>query len=418
MTDLSRDVVRASTVAPGATRSGMPINSLGFDLVCPGGYECYPALWVRDFAMSLDSGCIGVGCALKTLCLIASRQNGPAARNLDHALVPPWSICDHILFDGSAVFFPGTYSPGNDQGGEPFGTLPPVGDHYEFIHIAHWLARQGTNASFLADEIDHVTLWERLCRAFDAPDTDPETGLTISSPQRRAVGFGFYDSVYLTGAMAYSSLLRLRAARQMAELAGAHGDRSAAERFARVAERLGLAIAEAFAVRDGRGWLLAATEIGAVPDVWATLLALHLEALPAPLLDELRHTVMRAVRAGSIEHRAAVCHVPTDHRQPDGACWPRTAEGFGSISYQNGGYWHTPTGWLIEAVASADAEMAQGLLSRYISAVTAEDFRNTDAEGAPWEWILPDGTRDKGAYMTSVTLPLGVLRNLQPRDEA
>jgi hypothetical protein len=53
---LTRDVVAASRVPPGQKSGGSPTNSCGFTLIMPGGRGSYPAYWVRDFAMSLQSG--------------------------------------------------------------------------------------------------------------------------------------------------------------------------------------------------------------------------------------------------------------------------------------------------------------------------------------------------------------------------
>jgi hypothetical protein len=56
--DLTRGVVAASRVMPGQKVGGSPTNSCGFTLIMPGGRGGYPAFWIRDFAMSLESGFI------------------------------------------------------------------------------------------------------------------------------------------------------------------------------------------------------------------------------------------------------------------------------------------------------------------------------------------------------------------------
>ena len=127
---LAGDVVQAARVRPGERRAGSATNTLGCTLIMPGGN--YPAFWIRDFAMSVDSGWITPDEILNHIRITARAQNGAAPRVLKNGLViPPYAIPDHINFDGGAVFYPGTYGTGSDQGTGAYGFLPPVDDHYE-----------------------------------------------------------------------------------------------------------------------------------------------------------------------------------------------------------------------------------------------------------------------------------------------
>ena len=56
--DLTADVVEASRVRPGQSVAGQGPNTTGGTLIRPGGRQCYPALWIRDFAMSLECGLV------------------------------------------------------------------------------------------------------------------------------------------------------------------------------------------------------------------------------------------------------------------------------------------------------------------------------------------------------------------------
>lgn len=77
-------------------------------------------------------------------------------------------------------------------------------------------------------------------------------------------------------------------------------------------------------------------------------------------------------------------------------------------TYQNGAYWHTPTGWLITAVQRRDAPLASQLFREYVQHLRQDDFRLGSRHGAPWECIGPKGYVQNGVYMTSVTLPWSI----------
>ncbi|MHB8970351.1 MAG: hypothetical protein ACYC3X_12840 [Pirellulaceae bacterium] len=411
--ELAAATVESARVRPGQSRGGMGPNSTGITLITPGGN--YPALWTRDFAMSLDCGLINAAEILPQLRLIAQCQNGEQERRLPSgAMIPPFAIVDHVHLAGGAVFYPGTYSSGEDQGAPPWGPLPPIDDHFYFVHIAYSLWRDTGDAKFLDELMGDRSVLERLERAFESPASDLKTGAAVTNQERRAVGFGFQDSVYLLGSLSFATLLRYRAARQLADLCTARGRTPAAAAYMQTARNIADHLVPVFgdpARRDG--WLLAATEVGKQPDVWATLFALHLGVLPEEAADRARKTLVAAVRApgNTIEYQGAVRHVPSDRYFRPHQCWEA---GGGTVNtYQSGAYWHTPTGWLIEALQAVDPTLARQVCDRYVSHLREGDFRRGEARGAPWECF---GFELAGAqnpvYMTSVTLPLAILQEL------
>jgi hypothetical protein len=401
--EMARDVVEASRVRPGQRVGESVPNSLGHTLIRPGGRDCYPAMWVRDFSMSLDCGLISSQEMLDHLRLIAASQNGSVERRLfSGAIIPAFAIPDHINFDGSTVFYPGTMSAGEDQGGEPFGVLPPADDHYELIHIARHVFK--THPQVV------TAMSDALIRAFNAVEVNASTGGMVStSPARRAVGFGFCDTVYLTGSLLFPSLLRWRAANELAAMFPDRGDE-----YSKSAAGIASHIVAIFGdVPRIGGWLYAATDIGRQPDVWGTLFALHLGVLPAEFAIRARRTVADAVRNGEIVYRAAVRHVPATFDASPSSAWSRVAPGIPINTYQNGAYWHTPTGWLIAALHRDEPQLARDLFREYIAQLRDDDFRKADAFGSPWECFGRDGrARQNPVYMTSVTLPLAVIEKL------
>jgi hypothetical protein len=403
---LARDVVAAARTAP-------PKSAVGFALVTPAGRGGYPAFWIRDFSMSLESGLFPRDEIEAHLRLVANVQNGAEVRPLAHGLsVPPFAIPDHVTLDGKAVFFPGTYASGDDQGDGTYGVLPPDDDDYEFVHMAFLLHEgHGTArfASLLNEPIGGRPLLERLRRAFDVPRVDATTGAVVTDLERRSVGFGFCDGVVLTGSLCFPTLLRERAATELAELCDAAGESAPAAELRAIAATIRAHVATTFAdpARDS-GWLLAATGVGRQPDVWATLFALHRGVLPDPAARRALATVVDAVRRGTVTLEGAVRHVPTDRDASPDSAWERTA-GEAKDTYQNGAYWHTPTGWLVEAVTRAEPKLAQRLFDEYVDHLRRGDFRLGADHGAPWECFGRGGEHaQNGAYMTSVTLPLAV----------
>jgi hypothetical protein len=414
LSDHTRATIDASRVLPYQSVARSVRNTTGQTLIRPGGRDCYPAFWVRDFAMSLDSRFIKSDETLHALKLIAKTQNGPTPRRLKSgALIPAGSIPDHILFDGSPVFYPGTMSPADDQGGEPFGTLPPADDHYEFIHIAHWLLSSTRNPSFLLEKINDVPILERMIKAFDVPTADPSTGGMFSTPaNERAVGFGFYDIVHLTGSVLFPSLLRHRAALELADLLTA-ANQPGADQYQQIAASIRSHLVPIFSDSDKKhGWLLAATDIGRQPDVWSTLYALRLDLLPDDFAARARATIADAVTRNTITSQAAVRHIPTDHDFSRESAWQKTAPGIPINTYQNGAYWHTPTGWLIWALAKSHPDLAQQIARDYITHLRRHDFRQGPQHGAPFECFTQDVAAPQNpVYMTSVAVPLSVLRS-------
>jgi hypothetical protein len=409
--ELAAATVESARVRPGQSRGGS--NTTGITVITPGGN--YPALWTRDFAMSLDCGLIRPAEILAHLRLIAKCQNGEKERRLQSGgIVPPFAIVDHVNLAGGAVFYPGTYSSGEDQGAPPWGPLPPLDDHFYFIHIAYALWRDTGDAKFLAETIAGRTLLDRLDGAFHSPASDPKTGAAVTTKERRGVGFGFQDSVFLLGAMSFTTLLRYRAARQLADLCKAGGKPEAAGEYTRTAETIAAHFVAVFADPQKRdGWLLAATEVGKQPDVWATLFALHLGILPAGAAKKARDTIAAAVRApgNTIEYEGAVRHVPSDRYFRPNQCWESAVSAVNT--YQSGAFWHTPTGWLIEALQPVDPPLARAVCDRFLRHLRDRDFRKGGGRGAPWECFGIDmAGASNPVYMTSVTLPLAALQRM------
>ena len=67
------------------------------------------------------------------------------------------------------VFYPGTYSSGPDQGGEPWGICPPLNNYFDFIWLAYLLWKDTGRAEMFSEMIEGAnaarTIDVGLCRA-------------------------------------------------------------------------------------------------------------------------------------------------------------------------------------------------------------------------------------------------------------
>ena len=412
---MTRDVVEASRVKPGSNGGGRwPLtNSCGFTLITP-GKDTYTAYWIRDFSMSVDSGLITPDELRQHLLLTCQAQNGPADLKLANGLhVPPWAIPDHINYDGRPSFYPGTYASGHDQGSGACGHVPPIDDHYEFIHIAFVYWQSTRDLRIFETEIAGVSVFDRLARAFDSPSADLKTGLPETTEGDRAVGFGFCDGETHTGRLLFAALLRYRAAGELAEIARAFGRRELVQGYRRVQHAIRTNLVPNFGDRAAiGGWLRASTELSRQPDVWGTLFALHLGVLGRADAAAARRTIAAAVRQGTITLEGGVRQVPTDMGFSNTTAWERSMCAINT--YQNGGYWHTASGWLIEALWNEDRKLALQVFDEMMAHLRAQDFRKGPGHGAPWEVYGPNGQgRQNPVYMASVALPYGILKDLK-----
>lgn len=106
--------------------------------------------------------------------------------------------------------------------------------------------------------------------------------------------------------------------------------------------------------------------------------------------------------------------MPSDRYFRPNQCW----EAGGGVvnTYQSGAFWHTPTGWLVEALQATDPALARQVCDRYIRHLREGDFRKGQGRGAPWECFgLEMAGAQNPIYMTSVTLPLAILQGMSAK---
>jgi hypothetical protein len=239
-----------------------------------------------------------------------------------------------------------------------------------------------------------------------------QTGLFETAATNRAVGFGFCDGIYFTGKILFASVLRYQAAGGLAAMCQAMGQSNAAAPYLQIQSQISGKLAPTFTGPTNLGgWLMAATEIGGQADVWGTLYALHTGALTGTAASNGTAAIMAGVTNQTIVYDGAVRHVPTNLDYSATSAWQQTGEALNT--YQNGAYWHTPTGWLIEAVYQTNPGLAAEIFAQYVQYLEANDYRLGQGPQAPWECFYPPtGYTQNGVYMTSVTAAYAVISNL------
>lgn len=399
---LARAVIDAARVPADAAVAGQPPNSSGYTLIRPGGSDVYPAFWIRDFAMSLDAGQITLEEQRHALLQTAFHQQDGQMLLPTGARVPQGSIPDHVTFDGIPIFFPGTLNDYAGQGGGVWGAYSCFDNPFFFIHMAYFYVHAAEDYTILQTKVRDRTLLKRLQLAYSMPPHNTNTGLVTCSDDNRGVNFGFMDTVEQTGELLISSLLKLRAAIELAALMDATGNGLAADLYREDAAHIRDAVAATFPLDSG--FLRASTGRSAQPDVWGTALAVYLNMLPPEIEFNACNALANAYRSGTIAWRGQIRHVPTDADFNSDTMWESTPTH--KNRYQNGAYWATPTGWVAYAVARVNRGLSQQLAAEYIETLRDGDFRKGGRHGEPWECAHPKGDyRQNAAYLTSVTAP-------------
>lgn len=407
--DIAKAVVEESRVRPGEKVGEIGPNITGGTVIRPGGRACYPAFWIRDYAMSLESGLVTIAEQRHMLLLTASHQQDAEWPLPSGSLVTPGSIPDHISFGNKPIFYPGTLEDYEGQGGPNWGYLPALDDAFFFVHMAALYVQQTGDASILEETVRGKSLFTRLEEAYAMPPARSESGLVYADKDRRGVTFGFVDTVTHTGDLFFCSLLKYRAALELAELAGRVGDTDGQARYQSAAGALRAALNTIF-ITD-TGLYRASTGVSSQPDVWGTAFGVYIGALTPENERKACETLAAAAREDTLAWRGNIRHVLTSDDFSTETAWERCLAT--RNTYQNGAYWGTPMGWVCYAIARVDPEGASALAREYVGELREGDFRKGPEHGSPWECMHPEnGHRQNPVYMTSVTCPLAAFQRM------
>lgn len=399
--NLTKDVMESSRIFPGQKISDeFGPNNTGGILIRPGGRSSYPAFWIRDYAMSLEAGFVTKEEQKHMLQLTASTQCDQTWITNSGSLVPDGAIADHIrIDDAKPIFYPGTYDY-EAQGGKKWGMTPPYCDQFFFIHMAYYYVKSSSDLQYLSSEINGIKLVDRLEMAFKVPPTRQNGVIVYTTDDFRGVDFGFRDVIYITGDLCFPSILKYKAALELAELFEMTNQPEKAELYKMIAKRLKTEIPKVFS--DARGMLLASTGKSSQADVWSTALAVYLGVLEGDNLNKTCLFLSDAYKNGTMAKRGNIRHILTSDDFSESTAWESSIAQ--KNDYQNGAYWGTPTGWVCHAIARVDEETAKQLAKEYIDDLRAGDYRKGAEFGAPWECYNSKSAQN-AVYLATVACP-------------
>ncbi len=408
--DQARRITASAALAPGQT-SGEWRNDTPYRMHVPGGNMGYPAFWVRDAVMMLGGDLIGPAEVEDWIRLIAGTLIGPDTWQVrPGVVVPAFAVPDHINFDGKPTFYPGNYETGTKQGGPPWGKYPPLDDHFYFVMAVHhhWKMTRdpGLFRAAIKTSFGEISLSGLCDRVFRVAPSDPETGLVTAGDidLENAKDWGFCDGVFKSGKLLFPSILKFIAARDLADLYGAIGQSTISGDYRAEAARIAASIPAVFyrgaAGRPGEGWLHSATGVGNQADVWGSAFAVWSGALDGETADRIGHALVRAYREKTAVREGCVRHILTTD-PVNGGAWEMSISPSGD--YQNGGYWGTPAGWYIAAMARVDRRASRDMALDFLGFL--KSHMRPDGMAEAWEWFGADGKTVNPLYVATVALP-------------
>ncbi len=283
-------------------------------------------------------------------------------------------VPDRVEPDGLPVLSPG-------------GTESSPISNYMALHLpAAWVRLLDYYQSF-GVTIPRKEEWARvIARSFN--QVPFSCGLAYSDPQKSYVGFGFHDSVRITGFELMSSLMLYRGLQRAARLFHDSIEPSTLTHWTQTANGIR---ANLYRFYDANiGGYMGGTRSGHQFSVWANGLAYSLADTPTKAkIVQFYH-----------DNRDKIFLLGCT-RQIAEPSWQNTG---GAGSYQNGGFWGTGTGYVLPALADQDPAFALELAAALADNLTKINYA---------EWIAADGS-PHGApkFLGSVSLPLIGLRSI------
>ena len=330
----------------------------------------YEAFWLRDYEYTLEGA----------LSAYTDKELTDACRLFVRSLRADGAGVDCVKFDGTPIYQPGYGSMGKN----------PVADGSQFTVGVAWQTYQRTRDMALLREI-----LDPLIKTMEAVPRNPANRLVHikPGPDFDRCPYGFTDTIRKQGDELFCSLLFVQACRQLSELLRAGGREAESQKW----DKEGKLVAESVrcAFWDSQvGLFRAATVRCREHDIWGSAFAVFL-GVADPAQSKQIATYFKTHYAELVQH-GQIRHLP------GGVYWE---EGCPRDTYQNGGYWATPTGWFVYTLDLTDPELADQTV--------VDMVRHFQQHGA-CEWILGE-KRQLPNYLASASLPLAGIRAMIER---
>jgi hypothetical protein len=330
----------------------------------------YEAFWLRDYVYTLEG----------SIEAYSDQELLDACHLFIRSLRSDGAGVDCVKFDGTPVYMPGYGTMGQN----------PVADGAQFTVAVVWHTyRKTKDVRLLRESI------EPLHKAMKAVPRNPGTLLVHIQPGEPwdRCPYGFTDTIRKQGDVLFCSLLYVQASRQLADLLDSAGRAAEAENWRQEARRVTAAIRRVFWDPQA-GLFRAATVCCREHDIWGSAFAVYLGVADREQAKAIATVFQRdyvgLVRNGQIRHL------------PPGVYWEK---GCPRDTYQNGGFWATPTGWFVYTLDLVDPALADRTIMDLV-----KDFQG----GGACEWVFQN-VRRLPNYLASAALPLAGIRAMIDR---
>lgn len=353
------------------------VSKDGVNLYTPDGKANYAALWTRDFAYMVQNAGY----------LIPKNDILRCIEHLIGGIRVDGAAPDRVQPDGIAVYSGGGIS---SPLGKPNLDNAPFLIFTVYDYLTKYSGLNPTEQSTLFKKWENILLKSINYLPLSAD------GLIYNDPENPHSPYGFTDTVKKGGKLLKESLLYWEACKKMYTLYSAAGMKSEAAQCKTRYTAVEKSISELWSSENGM--FLAATQNCRQVDIWGNIYALYID-FPMSKLQEktitenLTKNYDRYVKWGQVRHLYR------------GEYWESLLGGVPENRYQNGAYWATPSGWLIEVLYKSSPELAER---------TARDILSHFKNNGIFECVYDDYTQ-LDSYVASATNILPAIKKLSTK---
>lgn len=296
---------------------------------------------------------------------------------LTPSIVEMRQLPDRVEPDGLPILSPGP----SDR--------PPMTDRMP-LHLPGTWVRLLNYYQDMGVEIPRKHDWAQVVsRSFDLDSF--ACGLAYSDPQHPAIGFGFMDSVKISGFELMASLVLYRGLQRAVVLFQDQLDTSTLARWKQMAEEIPANLYRLYDPAIG-GYMEGSRQCHQF-SVWGNGLAYSL----AP--DDAKQRIFEFYR----KNWSKIFRSGYTRQMAEANGWE--GPGQPSLSYQNGGFWGTGTGYVLPVLYDQDPTVALELADELVQNLPRVDY---------CEWLDPLDGKPSGAmgFLGSISVPAMGVRSI------